>query len=108
MAYLLIPLCRGDQGGSSGRDDVGKGGLWWPEWTSEWARVALLSIVTVDAAAAAAPRRRWLSFWSWGETAGCDEVAGVDGWGVEPSDERERPACWCQERERRKKTRERR
>ena len=106
MVYLLIPLGIGGRGGSSGQGGVVNGGLWWPEWTSEGARVALLSTVTVDAAAA--PRRRWLSFWSWGETAGCDEVAGVDGWGVEPSDERERPACWCQERERRKKTRERR
>ena len=39
--------------------------------------MALLSTVTVDAAAAAAPRRRWLSFWSLGESAGGDEVVGV-------------------------------
>ena len=39
--------------------------------------MALLSTITVNAAAAAAPRRRWLSFWSLGETAGGDEVVGV-------------------------------
>ena len=36
-----------------------------------------LSTVTVDAATSAAPRRRWLSFWSLGKTAGGDEVVGV-------------------------------
>ena len=77
MAYLLIPLCRGGRGGSSGRGGVVNGGLWWPEWTSEWTRVALLSTVTVDATAAVAPRRRWLSLWSLGETSGGDEVVGV-------------------------------
>ena len=39
--------------------------------------MALLSTVTVDAAAASAPRRMWLSFWSLGETAGGDEMVGV-------------------------------
>ena len=35
MADLLIPLCRGPQGGSSGRCGVGNEGLWWPEMRSE-------------------------------------------------------------------------
>ena len=43
MAYLLIPLCRGLQGGSSGHGGVGNGGLWWPETGSEVAQLALLS-----------------------------------------------------------------
>ena len=43
MAYLLIQLCKGGRGGSSGRGGVGNGGLWWLEWTSERARVTLLS-----------------------------------------------------------------
>ena len=49
-------VCGGENGVGSGRD-------------------SLLSTVTVDAAAAAASRRRWLSFWSWGEADGGDKVA---------------------------------
>ena len=39
----LIPLCRGLQGGSSGRCLVGNVGLWWPEMASEGDGAALFS-----------------------------------------------------------------
>ena len=91
MAYLLIPLCRGDQGGSSGRDDVGNGGLWWPEWTSERARVTSLSwllLLLPSAETTAGLLARRGSFWQrrggarWSET--------VDG----ALTERERERQW--------------
>ena len=43
MAYLLIQLCRGRRGDSSGRDGVDNGGLWWPEKGSEVAVFKLQS-----------------------------------------------------------------
>ena len=63
MVYLLIPLCRGGRGCSSGHGGVGNGGLWWLEWISEGARVVL----------------QWLGLCCLGFNGDHRWVAGVEG-----------------------------
>ena len=53
MTYLLIPLCRGLKGDSSGRGGVENGGLWRPELTLEAVgKLAVTLQTTMDVASA--------------------------------------------------------
>ena len=71
----LIPLCRGLQGGSSGRGLVRNGGLWWPELMTEGD-----GLCCGDAAAGLLSRRRVrLCCWSWGGDDG-DGTVVQGGW----------------------------
>ena len=79
----LIPLCRGLQGGSSGRCLVRNGGLWWLEMASERSRSRCrrwnCSAKTLPEIMAEFLGRWWRVWWRWGGVKWLGLITGVVG-----------------------------